>query len=260
VVERVRLGDEPDAEGLSPTLVLVIRSPLEYERSAADGSWRGPRYWASLRPSLSGQAVIRWSLSIGATRGSLEHGWDVVEQGTEAIERTVARRPVGAVDASWVLTRSDEVEGDARYEAGLRIPLCGRTVLLRLAATEPTVDSAGGFLEDGDYLVRGSVKPTVWNRDKVLQTMRGVALRGNLPASRVEVAARGRGLEGRVTDCNRHPVAGARVWLERLHAARWGRVAAATAGDEGDYALRAARPGTYRVAAGSGRSSPIRIR
>ena len=97
VVEHVRLGDRADGGGLSPSLVLVIRSPLEYERDTTGTGWRGPRYWASLRPTLGGVARIAWSVDVVAGRGSLAHGWGGIEQGTEAVERA-GLPPAGGSD------------------------------------------------------------------------------------------------------------------------------------------------------------------
>ena len=153
------------------------------------------------------------------------------------------------------------MDDDARYEAELGIPLCGRAALLRFEALLPSGDSAGGLLEDGDFVVAHAAKPSVWNRSKIVATIAGVSLEGNLPADRVVGVRHGRVFTGRVTDCNGYPVAWARVWLERESGGvRWARVRPGKTNADGVYSLRAARPGNYRVAAGAARSAPDRVR
>lgn len=272
VQDRYRVASDPDAHGYSRSLVIVFESPPEYVRDyigrlGNDAAWKGPRYQATGRASLGGDSSLEWSAGIekkSATRATiianLVHGWDVIQEGVEPIERRVGARQVGAIPGRWVLTQGTVMAGEARYEAGLVFPLCGRTALLDIQALTPSGDSAGGDMGYGEYLVNGSVKPTEWNRAKVLETIRGVSLDGNLPAGRVTATRRGRALAGRATDCNAHPAAGETVWLEQRSGSRWVRTkTTAKTTASGSFSLRVPGAGTYRIAAGAKWSAPVRV-
>ena len=182
---------------------------------------------------------------------NLVHDWNVVQEGLKAIERHAGGGSLGPIQGRWVLTQGSVMAGEARYEAGLVFPLCGRTAYLGISALTPSGDSAGGSMGFGEYLVNGSVKPTVWNRDKVLETIKGVSLAGYLPASRVTVSSPGGAiLQIRVTDCNRHRVGAQALRLERLSGGKWARVASGTTNNAGNTTVRAPGAGTYRVVAG----------
>jgi hypothetical protein len=272
VTDRYRIASDPDAQGYSRSLALVIASPPEYVldsrgRLGNDASWKGPRYQATGRPSLGGESGLGWSAGVekeGATRATivanLVHDWQVIREGTEPIERRIGGRQVGAIPGRWLLTQGTVMAGEARYEAGVVIPLCGRTAYIGISALTPSGDSAGGTMGFGEYLVNGTVKPTEWNREKVLETIRGLSLDGNLPAGRITAARRGRAIAGRVGDCNGHPAAGEGVRLEQRSGSSWSRTrVSAKTSVSGTYSLRAAAPGTYRVVAGGKRSAPVTI-
>ncbi len=265
-VDSFRIATDPDAAGYSRSLLVVIRSPFEYEAVLASqrdngAAWRGPLYWAPLDLSQNGATTLEWTADVSggaetAAAVGLTHRWPVVAQGTEPIERTLSGRIVGTVPATWVLSQASVAEGEARYEAALALPLCGRTAVLSIAALQPASDSAGNPAA-GDVLVRGLVKPTVWNREKVLETITGVSLEGTLPSSRVSADRRGRALTGRVSDCNGQAVPAAAVRLQRRSGSRWLRVGVGRADGAGKYSLHVPGPGMYRVAAGVARSARV---
>lgn len=271
VTDRFRIATEPEGRGYSPSLVLSITSPPKYVldyagRLGNDGHWKGPRAQATLRPSLGGDATLDWSAGVyrapaapATFLANRAQNWAVVAQGVEPVERRVGGRAAGAIASRWVLTQGSVMAGEARYEAGLLIPICGRTLLVNVSALSPSGDSAGGSMGFGEYVIEG-MKPTVWNRLQVLETFRGMRLDGNLPAARVTAARRGGTIAGTATDCNRQPLAGQRVVLERARGGQWVRAAVGKTTATGAYALRSSEAGTYRVEVAGKRSAPVRVR
>ncbi|HUH14545.1 MAG TPA: hypothetical protein VML35_01530 [Gaiellaceae bacterium] len=270
MTDRFRVASEPEAKGYPASLVLSITSPPKYVldyagRLGNDGHWKGPRAQATLRPSLGGEATLGWSAGVyrapaapATFLANRAQSWAVVAQGVEPVERRVGGRDAGAIASRWVLTQGSVMAGEARYEAGLLIPICGRTLLVNVSALSPSGDSAGGSMGFGEYVIEG-MKPTEWNRIQVLETFKGMRLEGNLPAARVTAARRGRTIAGAARDCNRKPLAGQAVSLERQSGARWTRVAGGKTTATGTYSLRARGAGTYRVVAGDRRSAVVRI-
>ena len=270
VIDRYKVASDPDARGYPASLEVVLPSPPDYARRSKgrlgnDGTWQGPRYQATGRPSLGGSATIDWSAGIevyAATRASiianLVHDWEPISGGTKLIERRVAGRRVGLIKAVWVLTQGTKMAGEARYEAGVVIALCGRTARIHFAALTPSGDSAGGAMGYGDYLIEGA-PPTSWNREQLLSAIFKVRVDGNLPAKRITAARRPNQIAGTVTDCNRHPLAGQGVVLERRSGSAWKRVASGKTSATGVYFLRQGGSGTYRVVAGVARSAPVRV-
>jgi|SRR5581483_109062 len=272
VEERYALVNESETRGFSPTLVAVLESPSEYVRESIgrlgnDGVWKGPHYQATARASLGGDATIDWSVlgvrAASARAAFLDNraqDWPVIQEGTEPIERVVGGRPSGTVQASWLLTQAPPQAGEARYELGVVIPLCSRGVwaVVEFAALEPSGDSAGGTMGYGDYLVKSSVKPTVWNRDQLLAAVQGVTLEGNLPLAQLAAAGGARAVTGRLVDCNGAPLAGQIVRLERKSGRAWKPAATGRTTVSGTYTLSARPAGSYRVAAGSVRSATVR--
>ena len=116
----------------------------------------------------------------------------MILEGSEAIERRLGGRDAGTSAGHLGLDPGDVMAGEARYEAGLVFPLCGRTALLDISALTPSGDSAGGAMGFGEYMIMGT-KPTLWNRDQVLATIRGISVEGSLPASRLVARSAGRG-------------------------------------------------------------------
>lgn len=271
VTDRFRIAGEVEGRGYPPSLVLAITSPPTYVRDYAgrlgnDGHWKGPRAQATLRPSLGSQATIDWSAGVyrgPATASTFlanrAQSWDVVARGVEAIERRIGGRDVGSIRAAWVLTQGSVMAGEARYEAGVLIPLCGRTLLFNVDALSPSGDSAGGPMGFGDYVIEG-MKPTEWNRLQILETIKALRLDGNLPAARVTAARRGGTIAGTATDCNRQPLAGQRVVLERLSGKKWARATVGKTTATGAFVFRSSGAGTYRVEVAGKRSAPVRVR
>lgn len=270
VTNRYAVASDPDAKGYARNLSIAIVSPPKYVldyagRLGNDAEWKGPRYQATGDPTLGGVAGLGWSAEIerspstrATVRKNLLQGWPVVAGGTEPVERRVGGRAVGTLPGTWLLTQGTVMAGEARYEGGIVFPICGRTALVEVSALTPAGDSAGGAMGYGEYVIEG-MKPTAWNREQVLATLRAVRLEGNLPAGRVTAARRGGAIAGRVTDCNRHPLAGQAVVLERQSGRRWTRAAAGKTTATGAYSLRVRGAGTYRVAADGRHSAPIRV-
>lgn len=269
VIDRYRVASDPDARGYSPNLVVVLPSPKDYVRQLKgrlgnDGTWRGPRYSATGRPSLGGDATIDWTAGIElfpATRASLVanlvHGWKPISGGGKLIEHRVGGRHVGMIRGNWILTKGTPMAGEARYEGGMVFPLCGRTAHVRIVALTPSTDSAGGAMGFGDYTIENAA-PTDWNREQVLSALHKIRVDGNLPVARITIARRPSAVAGIVTDCNRHVVAGQALALERRSGRAWTRVAAGKTTATGTYSLRAGGAGTYRVVAGGKRSATVR--
>lgn len=272
VTDRYRVSSAPYGVGYPQSLHVVIVSPPDYVRDSIgrlgnDGHWKGPRYEASARPSLGGESGLDWSASIEkypATRASilanLVHDWKPIAQGTEPIERRVGGRAAGAITGTWVLTQADAMAGEARYEAAIVFPLCGRTAHVWISALTPSGDSAGGTMGFGEYYVKGSIKPTDWNREQVMTTLRGIALDGNLPAARVTARRSGRAIVGAVADCTRRPVAGQVITLQRRSGAAWKAAGRGTTRANGAYSVPARVAGVYRVLVGARASNSVTVR
>jgi hypothetical protein len=272
ITDRFVVASDADSAHYPKSLVVGLQSPPEYDRKelgvgGRNGSWKGPRYQASRNASLGADSSIDWSVVVeraanerDAFLGNRAQTWPVVEEGREPIERRVAGHDVGTLDVLWQLTKAPPLAGEARYEAGVSIPICGLWAVVRFAAMQPSGDSAGGNIGYGEYYVKGSIKPTIWNRDQVLTAIKGVSLEGSLLAARVTARGAGRQVRGTATDCNQHAVAGVRATLERRVGKRWVRAGGATTNDAGAFALRARTPGVYRVAVGTRRSAPVRVR
>jgi hypothetical protein len=261
VTERFRIADSLHTVDYPQTLVVVLASPEGFRRDYV-GSWRGPRYASTTSPTFGGTAVLDWSIvtykapAAGATfLKNRAHGWAVHVTGVERVERRVGGRAVGSLRAQWVLTRPSNLPSEARYEAGLVLPLCGRAAVVRLALLLPGSNNGHGV---GDAVIEG-MPPSEWNRLQILDTFARARLEGNLPAARVAAARRGRAVAGRVTDCNGHPLAAAQVTLERRQGRGWVRVRAGRTAAAGTYSLVAPGSGAYRVVAGGRSSAPVRM-
>lgn len=269
VTNRYAVASDPDAQGYARNLSIVIVSPptyvLDYAgRLGNDAAWKGPRYQATERPTLGGAAGLGWSAEIerapstrATVRKNLLQGWDVVAGGTEQVERRVGGRAVGSITGTWLLTQGSVMAGEARYEAGIAFPICGRTALVEVSALTPSGDSAGGDMGFGEYVIEG-MKPTEWNRAQVLATLKGIRLEGNLPATRVTAARRGGAVAGKVTDCNRDPLAGQAVSIQRRVGRTWQVVSRGKTKANGSYRLPARGTGPFRAVAGTRRSGAIR--
>lgn len=268
VTNRYQVSTSADGKGYPASLAIVIASPPDYVldymgRFGNDAQWKGPRYQATGRPSLGSDATLGWSASIEkkpssrqTILGNLVHDWTIVQEGSEPIERRVAGRSVGTLPGTWVLTQGSVMAGEARYEAGLVFSLCGRTAYIGISAMAPSGDSAGGAMGFGEYVIMGT-KPTIWNREQVLATIRGISVDGSMPAARLTAARRGRAIAGRATDCNGHAGAGLAVKLERRVGKRWTLAARGKTRADGSYSLAAKGAGPFRAVIGATRSRAI---
>lgn len=259
VTERFQIADSVNTFDYPKSLVVVLSSP-DFRRDYL-GSWRGPRWSSTSSPTFGGDAVLDWSIVTykapagGATfLANRAHRWPVRATGVETVERRVGGRAVGSIRAPWVLTRISDNPGEARHEAGLVLPLCGRAAVVRLSLLLPSSDNAHSI---GDAVIEG-MPPSVWNRMQILDVFARVVLDGNLPAARVSAGRRGRAIAGRVTDCNRHPLAAQPVTLEQRAGRSWRVVSRGKTLRDGSYALPARGKGPFRVVTGTRRSGAVR--
>lgn len=255
------------------TLAVTVLSPPEYNRGCCHdsngGEWVGPRYQATGRADLGGNATIDWSVGIAvgvrdsraALIAKLTHDWPVVTEGQEEVEHRVGGRAAGGISARWVLTRSTfGGADDAHMEAAIGFPLCdGNTVYAKFSLLRPSGNSAGGSIGFGEYVINGR-RPTDWNAEKAMESIRGVRLEGNRPMSRVTAAARARRVTGTVVDCDSHAVGGVPLKLQRRTGRAWRTVGSGRTSASGAYTLRASSAGTYRVHAGARVSAAVRVR
>jgi hypothetical protein len=258
----------------SRALFVVLASPPEYNRGAIgrfgnDGDWIGPPYAATGRPSLGGNSSMDWSIGFEfdttdpnrAITDNLVHDWPAIEGASVPVQHRTGARTLGTIPSVWSLTRSTFYGAiDAAYEAGIAVPICGGFAMVHLSTLRPSGDSAGGSMGFGDYLVKGTFKPTVWNREQLLLAIQGIRIEGPLPASRVTAAARGRRVAGTVGDCHAHPVTATRVTIERRAGRRWVRARAGLTSGRGAYSVAVRRAGTYRAVVGARRSRAVTVR
>jgi hypothetical protein len=262
-----------DLAHYSPALAAVAVSPPEYTRGCCydsnGGEWTGPRYQATGLASLGGDSKYDWTVGVAVRAGdtraaliaNLTHDWPVVSEGQHQVEHRVGGRAVGTIGGYWVLTRSPfGGADDARMEAAVGFPLCdGNTAYAKFSLLRPSGNSAGGSSGFGEYLING-MRPSDWNAEKGMQSIRGIRLEGNRPAAGVTAAARGRRVSGRVADCDAHPLAGLVVQLQRRAGRSWRTVSSARTGAGGTYSLAVRSAGTYRVRAGTRTSASVRVR
>ena len=256
-----------------PALSIVAVSPPEYRKGCCHdtngGEWVGPRYQATGRPSLGDDSAIDWSVGVavkaGGTRAALianlTHDWPVVSEGKQAVKHRVGGRAAGTIGGYWVLTRSPfGAADDARMEAAVGFPLCdGNTAYARFGILLPSGDSAGGTMGFGEYIING-MAPTAWNAAKGMQSIRGISLEGNRPATRVTARRSGAAIAGKVIDCASHPVAGQAVRLERKAGSAWRTAGTGKTGAAGTYSIATRGAGVYRVVAGARRSTSVTVR
>jgi hypothetical protein len=250
VVERIRISDATRTQhGLPPGLIVELESPVDYNRSVAapnGGSWSGPAYVAR-DGSSSGASSIDWTATFDERQGPTEaiaaaymrRGWARDQRGGLSVPRVVGNRIVGTILGYYHLHSPGG--GDARFEAVLAFPLDANLhAVVRIELLNPPSD---------EYVVRGIVTGSTWNRGQALLALSGIRLQGNLPPKIVSARAfqRGRQIRGRVLDRFLDPVVGASIALERQAGSRWTRVARGRTSPRGAYSLRAGRRGTYRV-------------
>lgn len=256
----------------SQALGVIFTSPSDYRRGCCydsdGGEWLGPKYEVAGYPTFTGDSSIDWGYTTAkaanaatAVRSKLVHSdGREVESGALTVPHTVAGRAAGTIPAFFVITQFAQ-GGIARHEAGLAFPI-GRGFygVPRWALLSPADDSAYPF---GEYRVKGMLA-SQWNRAQAQAAVRGVALDGSLPPARVRARAAGRRVNGNVRDALGHPVAGAKMTLERRAGRRWRPAGSARSGATGAYSIAARRAGTYRAAASlaatTARSAAVRVR
>ena len=261
-----------EGQAFSPALSIVFTSPPDYRRGCCydsnSGEWLGPKYEVAGYPTFTGDSSINWGYittkaanAQTAVRSKLVHGdGREVESGALTVPHTVAGRTAGRIPAFYVITQFFQ-GGTARHEGGLAFPI-GRGFygVAQWALLSPADDSAYPF---GEYRVNG-VLASQWNRAQAQAAVRGVALDGSLPPTRVRARVAGRRVSGEVRDSLGHPVAGAKVTLERRVGRRWRQAGSTRTSATGAYAITARLPGTYRAAASLGgttsRSPATRVR
>ncbi|HJU48383.1 MAG TPA: hypothetical protein VJ689_09630, partial [Gaiellaceae bacterium] len=218
---------------------------------AASGSWLGPAYTSGQSQAPSVRARLDWSFrqtraaSVeGAVRSGLTRGWFVVEGGVSFLNHVVGGHRVGTVPASFLLAQQ---AGTPRQELVLAVPVHGTAygrLRLEIGSNPPADRSQAGTLAV-DGIAAGE-----WNRARLLETMRTIALAGNMPPSRITLRrASGRWL-GAVADDSGHPLADVKIALQRKQGARWVEVDATRSTARGAFRVAGPRAaGVYRVAA-----------
>jgi hypothetical protein len=263
-VDPVRL-DGPQVPRVFPHGVIVeLNSPPTYERgtvSGLRGSWVGPQYWPSEKPSLRGRTSIEWTVKFdthspsprAAALAGSTRGWPYLRKDPIAVPHVVGNHVVGTLIGYTALDRGDPPE-DASYEGVLAFPAAHHAyVIVDFVLEHPPSDSAG---DAGTYFVNGSVRPSVWEQGQAFWSFAGVRLRGNLPPRHVKLAVSDRRrLRGRVVDRFRHPLVRVRVDVQRRTKHGWRKAARARTNLHGRFSLRVDRRGLYRAVARLGKSA-----
>jgi hypothetical protein len=272
VSERIRVSTAGGqlTQRLPAGLRLWVTSPPTYNRAAFDGNngrWVGPRFVATGDNSVGGETSIAWSLrfvqardAVAAATAAVQRDWPVDLRGGLSVPHVVGRRTVGTILGHYRLIHPAAADA-AAYELGIAFAVApGVFAQLRFDFPLPATESAGAA---GLYTVNG-LPASVWNRGQALWAMTGVELHGALPPARVSanVSAAGVAVRGVVADVFKHPVARARVALQRFSGGSWRRVASTRTNVSGVYALRGIAPrGRYRavpsVGSASVRSAPV---
>ncbi len=241
-------------------LTLALTSPSRYasaSRAAESGRWLGPRYDSVTVPGLAGSSAIDWSIALdtkgqtaeAAALGATTLGFLEDQRGQIAVPHLVGKTQVGTMQGFYVLKVAANTTDNARAEAAMAFPLGqGVMAIARFTLLEPPND---------DFRVDGGILPTSWNRGQAFIALAGVRVEGNFAPALVSIrAARGtRLLRGRVVDAFRHRILGAQIFLERRAGSSWRRVGLTRTDKQGNYVVRAASRGRYRVTATVGATS-----
>jgi hypothetical protein len=253
-------GGRNPTRTFSTTLYVDVALVSGYTRKSFDGdngSWDGPGYHASLKPSLAGATHLGWGVSFDlASRMSLEafakryaldfSNWHVLQQGPRAVPHVIGGKQVGTINGLMMLTQAPG-DNAAAFDSAVAFPLCkGVIAVAHFSTLTPSSNSPNPF---GTYLVDDGTDVQVWNRDHISASLDGVALNGYLPAARLTATARGRSVQGVVSDCVGHPMPKVAVTV--------GSTRAVTNGS-GSYVARVAKPGSYVVSVTAGGGSARR--
>jgi len=220
--------------------------------AASSGAWLGPEYLTAQGAPTAVRARIDWWLAphvrasgaAAAARAALTPGFSVVEAGVAFVPHVVRGRAVGSIPASLFVARRP---GTAQYELTLAMALHGsRFARVRLSVSGRR---RGDRVVTSAFLVEGVGAPA-WNKSVLDVASRSVKLEGSLPPAHVSLGARRVSVAGVVRDVHEHPVAGARVVLERRAGTGWAAVRRGRAGVRGTFELpRPTAAGLYRVSA-----------
>lgn len=261
VLDRVQVGvpGDPTTRGYDDALSVALEAPAEFGRGCCyngeSGEWLGPRYAATADPSIWNPSRIRWDVSFARVRGSARAlarsaGWAELPElasGSKRVRHVVGGRRVGLLKGSYALDAA-RAPG-ARVQAALVIELARRLhALVVFDLSDPPADDAGSL---GSFTV-GGLPASAWNLAQAKAALGRVYVEGNLPPARVRARRSGGRVRGSVSDVLGHPVSEVSVALERRSGGSWRTAATGTTTTGGRFALRAARPGSYRVVASFG--------
>lgn len=251
-VERVRIADAARQQhGLPAGLVVELSSPAEYNRQSVSGDsgrWAGPRYEERGNPNNAAVALLDWTVSFDEREGDAEaialanvvhRDWVRDQRGPLSVPHVVGKLNVGTVLGYFIMLTPGG--NDARFEGVVAFPLdTNLHAVAHFDALEPPNDQ---------FVVRGAIGASSWNRGQVLLALTGARLQGNLPPKTVEARPyqRGRLVKGKVVDRFLDAVLGAPVSLERRSGGSWSPVGHVKTNPRGRYSVRAKRRGTYRV-------------
>jgi hypothetical protein len=247
-------GSVDGAAAPSIPVSLSLKAPPAFDGSCclkpASGSWLGPEYTTTEGTPTGVRARIDWSIASNvrtrdadaAARAALTRGFQVIEAGVTFVPHVIRGRTVGSIPAPFFLAQRP---GTARYELAIALPL-HRSVFARVRL-HVFGARAGSRTATSAFLLNG-VQALAWNKRALDQTIQALTLEGALPPARISLRVRRGVLTGAVRDVNDHPVAGARVALQRKLGTRWTVALTSRTDARGGFVLR--RPGTpglYRV-------------
>jgi hypothetical protein len=259
-IERVQVGvsGRNATRGLSPLLYVVVPVVRDYRQTKFDGEqaeWRGPDYHATQKAGTDATTLFLRSefasdagSLAGMTRKALVHTtWPVAAKESVKVPRLLGGRTVGAV-AGLVLLAGEPIEGSARFESVVAIPLChGVFGAIDFYAGAPPQDASGSA---GQYLV-GDTPAKQWNHDHALAATHGVKLDGPLPGGRISARRVGAAVSGAVADCG-GGLQHVPLQLQRNAGAGWTTVRRGASGPGGRFRLAIRGAGRYRVVAAVG--------
>jgi len=252
----VNASGRSSTAGFSKALFVDVATVAGYTRHSFDGdegTWDGPAYHASLKPSSGGTTSIGWGVTFDllshvsaqklAERWALSFSnWSVVDRGAASMPHVVGGRRVGTIAGVMLLTQSPGSDG-AAFKSAFAFPLCKGVVgVAHFASVGGSTRTAG---PNGTYVVDDGTDIQVWNRTHIADSLKTVSLDGYLPAAHVTATARGRVVSGRVTDCVGHPMPAVAVTVGSTHTKTT---------SAGAYSARVTRSGrvTVGVTAGGG--------
>jgi len=240
----------------------VVSGYTHHSNDGDEGTWDGPGYHATLKPTMGGMTSIGWGVTFDiashvtpadlAKRYALNIGsWQTLQQGAMSVPHLVGGAKVGMLRGVMLLTQAPGSNA-ASFKSAVAFPLCkGVIAVAHFSSLGPANNNPHPF---GMYVVDDGTDVQPWTRDHVRSSLDGVALNGFLPVTRLTAAARGRSVHGVVSDCVGHPMPGVTVKV--------GTVSARTT-PAGAYTARVARAGAVVVSVSAGGATArrtIRVR